>query len=199
MEESQESDLIRRSQAGILDAFNALVHRYQTQVYNLCLRLLGGRQGAEDATQEAFIAAYRSIGSFRGGNFRAWLLRIAANSCYDELRRRKARPSFSLFAVGEDEERPEPAATDEPLEERAQRLELAAYLQQGLARLPFDQRLAVTLCDVQGLSYEEIAQATRASLGTVKSRIARGRARLRHLLLQQRELLPDPFRRLSEG
>lgn len=204
MDESQEGELIRRSQGGDLDAFNSLILCYQTQVYNLCLRFLADATAAEDATQEAFIAAYRGIGSFRGGSpgrpgFRAWLLRVAANRCYDELRRRKARPSLSLSTLGHGERGHDPAAGGEALEERVQRLELAAYLQQALARLPFDQRLAVILCDVQGFSYEEIAATTRASLGTVKSRIARGRSRLRRLVLQQKELLPDPFRRLSEG
>ncbi len=197
--EIEESDLIGRSQRGDLDAFNTLVLRHQTLVYNLCLRLLAERQAAEDATQEAFLAAYRAIRTFRGGSFRAWVLRIAANACYDQLRRRKARPALSLNALAQGESPWEVAAPTEAPEERAQRRELAAYLAEALASLPFNQRLAVLLCDVHGLPYEEIAQATHASLGTVKSRIARGRARLRRLLLQRRELLPDPFRQLGGG
>lgn len=194
-----DDELVRRSQNGELEAFNQLVLRYQNHVYSLCLRLLSSPKAAEDAAQDAFIAAFRGIRSYRGGHqagFRAWLLRIAANTCYDELRRRRARPSLSLEA--EEPERPLdlPAGGEAP-DERVQRLELAAHLQRSLASLPFDQRLAVVLRDVQGLSYEEIAQATNASLGTVKSRIARGRSRLRHLLLRQRELLPDPFRRIK--
>jgi RNA polymerase sigma-70 factor (ECF subfamily) len=198
--ETEEAVLIERSQGGDLDAFNALVLAYQGQVYNLCLRMLGSPQAAEDAAQEAFIAAYRAVPRFRGGRFRAWLLRIAANACYDELRRRRSRPQVPLEAPADDE-RPsaELPASDEPLEQRAERLELARCLQEGLASLLPDQRLAVILRDVQGLAYEEVAEATGASLGTVKSRISRGRAALRDFLLARRELLPSRFRPSSEG
>lgn len=203
--ESEEAELIERSQGGDLDAFNTLVLAYQGQVYNLCLRMLGFPQAAEDAAQEAFIAAYRAVPRFRGRTpgrtgFRAWLLRIAANACYDELRRRRSRPQVRLEA-SDDDERPtaQLRASDEPLEERAERLELAGCLREGLAFLPPDQRLAVILRDVQGLAYEEVAEATGASLGTVKSRISRGRAALRDFLLARGELLPSRFRPSSEG
>ena len=198
--QSEEAALVERSQSGDLDAFNALVVTYQGQVYNLCLRMLGSPQAAEDAAQEAFIAAYRAVSRFRGGSLRAWLLRIAANACYDELRRRRARPQASLEApIGDDRPRTELPASDEPLEERAERLELARCLQEGIASLPPDQRLAVILRDVQGLAYEEVAGATRSSLGTVKSRLSRGRAALRDYLQDRGELLPARFRRSSEG
>lgn len=198
--QTDEAALTERSQRGDPEAFNLLVLAYQGQVYNLCLRMLGAPQPAEDAAQEAFIAAYRAIARFRRGSFRAWLLRIAANACYDELRRRRSRPHVSLETdAGAERPAAEPAAPDEPLEERAQRLELARCLQEGLAALPPDQRLAVILRDVQGLAYEEVAEATGASLGTVKSRIARGRAALRDFLLARGELLPSRFRRSSEG
>ena len=196
----EEAALIERSQSGDLDAFNALVITYQGQVFNLCLRMLGSRQPAEDAAQEAFIAALRAISRFRHGNFRAWLLRIAANACYDELRRRRSRPQVPLEPA-EGDERPaaEPPAADEPLDQRAERQELARFLQEGLASLPPDRRLAVILRDVQGLAYEEVAEATGASLGTVKSRISRGRAAMRDFLLRRGELLPSRIRHSSEG
>ncbi len=198
--QTDEAELIERSRAGELDAFNALVLIYQRQVYNLCLRMLRSPQAAEDATQEAFIAGFRAMGRFRGGSFRAWLLRIAANACLDELRRRRSRPQVPLDAPSSDERpAPEPPAPDEPLDERAQRHELARCLEQGLAALPADQRLAVVLRDVQGLAYEEVAQATGSSLGTVKSRISRGRAALRDYLGSHAELLPSRFRPSSEG
>lgn len=198
--QTEETALIERSRGGDLDAFNALVLAYQGQVYNLSLRMLGSPQAAEDATQEAFIAAYRAVSRFRQGSFRAWLLRIAANACYDELRRRRSRPQVPLEApAGEERPAAELPAADEPLDQRAERLELARYLQEGLASLPPDQRLAVILRDVQGLAYEEVAEATGASLGTVKSRISRGRAALRDLLLARGELLPSRFRPSSEG
>ncbi|KKK65066.1 hypothetical protein LCGC14_2977890 [marine sediment metagenome] len=198
--QTDEVALIERSRRGDLDAFNSLVIAYQGRVYNLCLRMLGSPQAAEDATQEAFIAAYRAVSRFRQGSFRAWLLRIAANACYDELRRRRSRPQVPLEApAGEERPAAELPAADEPLDQRAERLELARYLQEGLASLPPDQRLAVILRDVQGLAYEEVAEATGASLGTVKSRISRGRAALRDFLLARGELLPSRFRPSSEG
>lgn len=198
-ETDDEPALIERSRRGDLDAFNALVLSHQRQVYNLCLRMLGAPQPAEDATQDAFVAAFRAVSRFRQGSFRAWLLRIAANGCYDELRRRRSRPQVPLQPPGDDE-RPatEAVATDESPDQRAERRELATAIEAGLAALPPDQRLAIILRDVQGFAYEEIAQATGASLGTVKSRIARGRAALRDYLLTQRELLPSRFRPTSE-
>src|SRR3990172_7267939 len=86
---THEPELLERSRRGDLEAFNAIVAAYQDRVYNLCLRLLGSPQAAEDATQEAFLSAYRNVGRMRGASLRAWLFRIAANACIDELRRRR--------------------------------------------------------------------------------------------------------------
>ena len=197
---SDEGDLIARSRKGDLPAFNLLVERYQTPLFNLCLRVLRSPQAAEDATQEAFISAYRALERFRGGSFRAWLFRIAVNACYDELRRRRARPALSLDRP-ERGEGPllEPPSDAPTLQEHAERRELERAIQAALARLPEDQRVAVVLCDIQGMDYAEIAEAVGVSLGTVKSRISRARARLRTLLMAQRELLPSRFRPTSEG
>ncbi|MEE8369287.1 MAG: sigma-70 family RNA polymerase sigma factor [Dehalococcoidia bacterium] len=195
-----EADLIARARQGDLDAFNHIVEQYQQSVYNLSLRMLTSPQAAEDATQEAFIAAYRAIGSYRGGSFRSWLFRIATNACYDELRRRRSRPALSLDAPHGPEELPIDLPQPGPsLEEHVQRLEFAGHLQEALGALPADQRLAVVLCDVQGFDYSEIAQVTGVSLGTVKSRIARARARLRKLLGAHRELFTVSFRPSNEG
>jgi RNA polymerase sigma-70 factor (ECF subfamily) len=185
----EDSRLVALSQEGDLAAFNALVERYQDQAYNLCWRMLGLREAAEDATQEAFLAAYRNIRRFRGPGFRAWLLRIAANAATDELRRRRRRPQVSLDTPAPDSETAlDPADPAAGPEEWALRREQARHLQAALLTLPADQRLAVILSDVRGLSYEEIGEAMGSSLGTVKSRISRGRARLRRWLLEQREL-----------
>ena len=196
--DTPDLDLIARARQGDLAAFNVLVERYQTGAYNLCLRLLGAPAPAEDAAQEAFISAYRSLDRFRGGSFRAWLFRIAANACYDELRRRKARPATSLDRAGEDQRPIEPPDTAPSMEERAANTELHRALEAALAQLPREQRLAVVLCDVQGFDYAEIAETTRVSLGTVKSRISRARSRLRVILLEQRELLPGSIRQSGE-
>jgi len=196
---SDESELIARARKGELDAFNALVEHFQTPIYNLCLRMLRSPQAAEDATQEAFISAYRRLDSFRGGVFRSWLFRIASNACYDELRRRKARPALSLNepAGSGDTQFDAPDRAPTP-EDRAENAELRATLQQALDRLPADQRLALVLCDVQGMDYAEIAEVTRASLGTVKSRINRARTKMRALLLERGELLPSVKRPTGE-
>lgn len=186
---TEDSRLVTLSQEGDLAAFNALVERYQDQAYNLCWRMLGHREAAQDATQEAFLAAYRNIRRLRGPSFRAWLLRIAANAATDELRRRGRRPQVSLDAPAPDSETafelPDLSAGPE---DWALRRERARHIQAALLTLPTDQRLAVILSDVQGLSYEEIGEAMGSSLGTVKSRISRGRARLRRWLLEQGEL-----------
>jgi RNA polymerase sigma-70 factor (ECF subfamily) len=184
--------LVALSQEGDLAAFNALVEAYQDQVYGLCWRMLGLREAAEDAAQETFLAAYRNIRRFRGPGFRAWLLRIAANAATDELRRRRRRPQVSLETPTSGGEAAfDPPDTSAGPEEWALRREQARHLQAALLTLPSDQRLAVIMSDVQGLTYEEIGEAMGSSLGTVKSRISRGRARLRRYLLEQRELFPS--------
>lgn len=189
-----EQDLVERTQSGDLGAFNLLVEHYQATVFNVCFRMLRTPQGAEDATQETFISTYRNLASFRGGSFRGWLFRIAGNACYDELRRQKSRPASHL----EDESgapRFEPAAGGASMDELAQQSELRDAIQSALLALPPDQRLAIVLCDIQGMDYAEIAHVMQCSLGTIKSRINRGRAKLRTLLLAETgELLPDRFR-----
>lgn len=193
MNQVNETDLVRASQRGDLDSFNSLVEQYQGLVYNLSLRMLGKPHFAEDATQETFLSAYRAMGRFRGGNFRTWLLRIAANACRDQLRHRRSSSAYSLDALVEDSNLQLSDRAESP-EDYALRRELASVINQGLAHLSPEQRLVVILCDVQGFDYEEMAQVTGISLGTVKSRLSRGRARLRNFLLEQRELLPRKFR-----
>ena len=182
-----------RARRGDLAAFNELVVEYESQVYNLCYRILGGAQSAEDAAQDAFVSAWRNIESFRGESFKPWLLRIAANQCRDELRRRGRRPSTSLDSALEAGV-PDPPAADPSPEATALNTELSRSLQAALEQLPEDQRTAVVLCDVEGLDYSEIAIAMNTSLGTVKSRISRARLKLRELMQREPELLPGRFR-----
>lgn len=202
-----EALLISRSQRGDVNAFNQLVLHYQQTTYNVVRRILGDHDAAADVTQDTFIAAFRAIQSFRGGSsFRAWLLRIASNQACDYWRRTNRHPLDSLDEVL-DEDEPHGASmlsslvtTDHAAnpEEFLLNQELQALIQKALQELPLDQRVAVILCDVQGLSYEEIASSTQTTLGTVRSRIARGRARLRNYLYQHRELLPRSYRLLSD-
>ena len=189
-----EQDLISRSKSGDVEAFNLLVEQYQRMVYNLALRMLGNAEAAEDASQDTFISAYKAIGKFRGGSFKSWVLRIAANSCHDKLRVARRYRVVSLDTLLLEPDELHQANNNESPEDYALRRELGRFLNEGLTHLPEDQRLVVILSDVQGLSYEEVAQATGSSLGTVKSRLNRGRTRLRDFLLQREELLPSKFR-----
>lgn len=199
-----EPALIRDAQRGDVNAFNRLVLEYQSLAYNVAYRVMGEGEAAADATQEAFISAYRHLDSYRGGSFRGWLMRIVTNACYDELRRRKRRPAVSLEEMttapdgSESDSEAVLAAPDELPEDRAQRHELASAIQRCLGRLPDEMRTVAVLCDVQGLDYAEIAQATGVALGTVKSRLSRARARLRDCLQDVRELLPEIYRLENE-
>ena len=173
---------------------------YESRVYNLCYRMLGDAESAADAAQDAFLSAFRNLKSFRGGSFRSWMLRIATNTCYDVLRVRKRRPSVSLDIEADDESASSPlqiADTAESPDDFAQRRERAAAIQQGLTELPDEQRIVLILSDIQGLAYEEIAQITNSNLGTIKSRLSRGRARLREVL-KAGELLPTRYRHENE-
>lgn len=198
--EPADERLVSLSKDGSLDAFNSLVERHQSAVYNLCLRILGHRQAAEDATQEAFLSAFRALPQFVGGNFRSWLLRIAANESKDEMRRRSRKDAFASLSEMFDNFDPavEPPDGRPGADLLLERKEQAVALQRALLRLPFDQRQAIVLSDLHGFPYEEVARATGASLGTVKSRIHRGREHLRILILADPELF-GAFRRLEGG
>jgi RNA polymerase sigma-70 factor (ECF subfamily) len=182
-----EAAVIARAAGGDRTAFTQLMEHYQSACYGLAWRLLSDADQAADATQDAFIHAYRAIGSFRGGVFRSWLLRITANASYDLMRRAQRRPSSPLPDPDEGApELPDLGAVN-PVAE-ATKSELYRHLEVALARLPADQRTAVVLCDVYGMDYNEVAHMTQSALGTVKSRIHRGRLRLRELLAEHREL-----------
>jgi RNA polymerase sigma-70 factor (ECF subfamily) len=198
-----EEQLIQAAQKGDLDAFNRLVISYQGLAFNVAYRLLGEESSAEDATQEAFISAYRNLRSYHGGSFKAWLLRIVTNGSYDELRRRQRRPQVPLEPDPIDgEETPDPAWLADPGEtpaELAERLELNAAIQRCLNQLEDEFRTAVVLVDVQGLEYSEVAEVLKRPLGTVKSRLARARGRMQECLQGFAELLPEQFRLKGEG
>jgi RNA polymerase sigma-70 factor (ECF subfamily) len=193
-----EFALIGAAQRGDREAFNQLVVHYQRIAYNVAYRVLGNGDAAEDATQDAFFSAYRAIRRFRGGSFKAWLMRIVTNACYDQLRAKKRRPTTSLDAnpdsdweewISDDKEQPE---------EYAERQELGQVIQRGLDTLPPEQRMVVVLSDIQGLKYDQVAKTMGISLGTVKSRLNRGRRRLRDFLQENMELLPPRYRLYNE-
>jgi RNA polymerase sigma-70 factor (ECF subfamily) len=198
-----EQQLITRATHGDLDAFNQLVLAYQNLAYSVAYRTMQEEDAAADAVQESMIKAFRSLGSFQGGSFKSWMIRIVVNTCYDALRSRKRRRTDSLDDFGGDDDHGMDGASDYSLQledpaERPdayiQRMELSQLIEQGIARLPADQRLALTLCDVHGYAYEEISEITGMPMGTVKSRINRARGKVREYLLQYPELLPASFR-----
>jgi len=182
-----EADLVLAAKKGDLEAFNQLVILYQERIFSLALRILGDEDSAEDITQNTFLAAYRSLPGFRNGSFRSWLYRIGTNACYDELRRRKRHPVLPLEYEDEAEEGLVPLQDlpDSGMlpEKEYERYEVEQVIQQGLDRLDMDQRAVVVLVDLQGFDYTEAAQILGVPLGTVKSRLARARLQLRHLLL----------------
>jgi len=193
-----EIELIQAARKGDLDAFNRLILAYQDRVYSQAYRVLGEPQAADDATQETFISAFKNLRSFRGGSFRAWLLRIVTNACYDELRRRKRRPTTSLEPLDEDGDEIESprwiADPGELPEDSVVRAEVGQAIQHCLDKLPMDFRVVVVLVDIQGMDYQEAANVIGKPLGTVKSRLARARNRMRECLQGFWELLPMSMR-----
>jgi RNA polymerase sigma-70 factor, ECF subfamily len=197
-----EQALIHDAQNGSLDAFNTLILHYQDNVFNVALRILGDDDLAADASQEAFISAFKGISSFRGGSFKAWLMRTVTNACYDELRRQKRRPTTPLEPDTEEgEEMDSPRWLADPNmspEQEAEADELEHAIQHCLENLPLEFKTVVVMADIQGMDYTEVAASVHVPLGTIKSRLARARLRLRECLQGFAELLPASFR-LEEG
>ena len=194
-----ENSLIQSALKGELEAFNRLVLAYQDMAFNVAYRMLNDEDLAADAVQNAFISAWRSLSTYRGGSFKAWVLRMVTNGCYDELRRQKRRPTTPLEPqINEDDaelDSPQWMASSDPLPEtNLEQAELEHALKHCLENLPLDFRKVVVLVDVQGMDYEEVALAARAPIGTIKSRLARGRLRMRDCLQGFQELLPSQFR-----
>jgi RNA polymerase sigma-70 factor (ECF subfamily) len=198
-----ELSLIQSARKGDLDSFNRLILAYQDLAFNVAYRMLADEDLAEDAVQNAFISAYNNLSAFRGGSFKAWVMRMVTNGCYDELRRQKRRPTTPLEPVNEDEEEHDSApwlASDDPSAETTlEQAELEHALQHCLEQLPVDFRVVVVLVDVEGLDYAEVSQSVRTPLGTIKSRLARARLKLRDCLQGFQELLPEQFRLKGEA
>ncbi|HEX2057367.1 MAG TPA: sigma-70 family RNA polymerase sigma factor [Actinomycetota bacterium] len=182
-----DEDLLGRAAAGDQAAFSALVRRHEDRVFGIALRITGDRADALDATQDTFVAVFRQAGTFRAeAAFTTWLYRVAVNACRDLLRKRRRFPE----PAEELPERPRPGAGTE--DTVGLRLDLA----RALARLPEEYREAVVMHDLGALPYDEIARLTGAALGTVKSRISRGRRRLAELMEQP---APAPASKDEDG
>lgn len=186
----QNESLLTPQAAGLdLDAFNVLVLKYQDLVYNHACALLGDHHAAEDATQESFIKAFKNLDNFRGDSFRAWILRITTNTCYDELRKSKRVTLTALYPENEDGEELESPAwiidPDPSPHAMLEHKEFSHHMYRMLDELPTKYRSPLTLVDVHGLDYAEAAQALDIPLGTLKSRLARARFLMRCKLSNQ--------------
>jgi len=183
-----DAALVEQAQEGSLEAFNQLVVRHQDHLYALVYRLVPDRDQAGDAVQEALFSAYRNLSTFRGGSVRSWLARIAVNAAMDLQRARKRRPSQPYPELEDETWQPADDGAAEP-EHLSLAGERSRVLVAALARLPAEQRNCIVLFDVEGYDYGEIARLMGISVGTVKSRIHRGRVALRTALEPMRELL----------
>jgi RNA polymerase sigma-70 factor (ECF subfamily) len=179
--------LLERARSGDLDAFNDLVVLYQDQLFALVVRMVPDRDQASDAVQEAFFSAFRNMHTFRGGSVKAWLNRICVNAAMDTQRAKKRRPVQPYPELEDDSWQP-PAGVDADPERTAVLAERTRELNAALSLITDDQRAAIVLYDVEGYDYAEIAEMTGVSLGTVKSRIHRGRLALRDRLEARMEL-----------
>ena len=191
-----EQGLIQRARGGDLDAFNDLVLAYQDAVFTVTFRIMNDDASAADAAQNTFITAYRRLETYRGGSFRAWVMRIASNTCYDMIRYEKRRPATAFDDLVGDDYDDGPPIPDDTItpEEAAQQQELNQAIQDCIQALKPDQRIALVMSDVEGFSYQEIADSVGAQLGTIKSRLSRARAALRNCLQAVQELLPREYR-----
>jgi RNA polymerase sigma-70 factor, ECF subfamily len=179
--------LLERARDGDLNAFNDLVVCYQDQLFALVARMVPDRDGASDAVQEAFFSAFRNMTSFRGGSVKSWLSRIAINAAMDAQRLRKRRPADPYPELEDDTWQPPADASADPVV-TSLTAERHRALSAAMAQITDDQRTAIVLYDVEGYDYAEIADLTGVSVGTVKSRIHRGRIALRGLLIERMEL-----------
>lgn len=193
----EETDLIKAAQRGDLDAFNALILRYQNLLFGIALRMLNDEDTASDAVQEALISAFSKFRTFRGGSLRSWLARVTVNACYDEMRRKRRQREIPLEQSNMDGDEVEdllwmidPGARPE---EQHDAFELNSAIQHSLNLLTPAYRQVVVLVDIEGLSYEEASIAARVPVGTVKSRLARARLQIRSVLQGYKDLLPSQY------
>ena len=187
MQLMDEQQAVQQAMQGDAQAFEQLMRAHEGRMYAVSLRMCGNREDALDCTQEAMLRIYRAIKTFKGqSSFATWVYRITMNTCLDELRRRKVRVSSSLDALLDTGF--SPTDEDDTPERHAMASEQRRGLEQAIAALPEDMRSAIVLRDVQGFTYEEIATILSANVGTIKSRISRGREKLRETLLKQPEL-----------
>jgi RNA polymerase sigma-70 factor (ECF subfamily) len=191
-DEVRVNGLVREVRDGSMSAFDELVLAFQGPIFNLAFRMTNSREDANDLTQEVFVKAYRAIDRFRGdAKFSTWLYALAANACRSRLRKTRRISFFEVKSLNDDggpdgaPAVPEPADPGDLPGKSMEREEVRSAIGRLVAGLPEEFRAVVVMRDMQGLSYEEIAVALKCSDGTVKSRLARGRARLRDKLKRE--------------
>jgi len=185
--EGANSALLERARRGDARAFEQLALEVERPLYRHAARMLG-HDDAEDCVQDALLSAWKSLGSFEGTSFRAWVFRIVTNRALDRLRSRRRHPELPLDPPAEDDDSAgwaEPAALGPELADLASDREALRVVEEALDRIPPDQRAALLLRDVEGFAYEEIATITSTEIGTVKSRIHRGRLAVRNILISR--------------
>jgi len=197
----EESRWISLAKHGDQAAFEQLVLRYEKKVYSLALRLCGNPDDAQEAAQEAFVSAWQGLAFFRGdASFSTWLYRLTSNACMDLLRREQRHRSAAGASLDD-----EAAGLDVPdrgstPQEEAERAELRRALERGLLALPAEYRAPLVLRELRQLTYDEIAAALELDLGTVKSRINRGRKQLRKWLSENGNFFPaQPSKAIEKG
>ena len=187
MDAQREELLISRASAGDGAAFSELMAMHERRMYAVALRMCASREDAQDCLQDAMLRIFRSIGNFKGqSSFSTWIYRITMNTCLDELRRRKSRGATSLDSMLDSGW--SPSDNDNMPEKQAVASEQRRVIDRAISELPDDMRSAIVMRDVQGFSYEEIADVLDANIGTIKSRISRGREKLRQILKENVEL-----------
>jgi len=175
--------LVGRAVKGDTSAFETLMEHHEGRIYAIALRMCGNREDAQDCAQEAMLRIYHALDRFKGqSSFATWVYRVTMNSCLDELRKRKVRAATSLDSMLESGWSPQATESDQP-EVQALRGEQRDRILAAIASLPEDMRTVIVLRDIQGFSYEQIADILNANIGTIKSRISRGREKLREILV----------------
>ncbi len=192
-----EQLLLEKAKAGDIAAFEELIESYQKKIFNLAYRILGNYEDAGDMAQEALIRIFRSIASFKEqSSFSTWVYRITTNVCLDEIRKKKNKKVISLdeeIRMEDGEIKRQIMSDDIQPDAAAEIEELRTLVNGAINSLPEDQRLVITLRDIQGLSYDEISSVLNCPSGTVKSRINRARQALKNILSTRRELIDEEY------
>ncbi len=193
----REQELIAKAKAGDVSAFETLIVEHQKRIFAIAYRIAGNPEDAADMTQEVLVKIFKNLSKFRGNaKFSTWVYRVATNTCFDEQKKLRRHENYSLDQEIETEDGSMAAslADDGPTpDETAERNQVRSAVHAAIRQLGEDHQKVIILRDIEGFSYDEIADMLQCSVGTVKSRINRARATLKKILVQNRELFDDDF------